>query len=165
MYSGYWQLDKSYKKGDIIYIVTLSEYYICINDHISDRLTFPNKEDIYWMYISNSFLKFLQKYDFNTPESTLNQKKNEYNVITKKEEINECDKKGFKIIKPKAARYKTTSQNSSQDSSHNSLYNVENNKLKRKLQLIEDEITNYKRQKNNEDELMSSLKNKLLCMD
>lgn len=170
MYSGYWQLDKSYKKGDIIYIVTLSEYYICINDHISDRLTFPNKEDIYWMYISNSFLKFLQKYDFNIPESKIHdsipkQEKNEYVSLTKKEELNECgeniNKKDIKIVKPKAPRYRTTSHNSS----HNSLYNVEDNKLKRKLQLIEDEIINYKRQKNNGEELMSSLKNKLLCMD
>ena len=47
MYNGYWETDKNYKRGDVIYVCTLDEYYICINDHISDRLTFPNKEDLY----------------------------------------------------------------------------------------------------------------------
>ena len=56
MYVGYWVENINYKMGDIVYVEDLLEYYICINDHLSNNLSLPNKEDLYWLYISSSFL-------------------------------------------------------------------------------------------------------------
>lgn len=146
MYNGYWEINRNYKKGDVIYAYDLSEYYICINDHISDKLTFPNKEDIYWMYISNNFLNF-----FKIVDKTDNKDKdNNENELGNSNNLSE--------IKKRSPIYLKRSRS----------YNKEFNKrseLKRKLRIVEDDIINYKRQKNNGDDLMDNLKNKLLCMN
>jgi len=159
MYSGYWEINKDYKRGDIIYVCTLAEYYICINDHISDRLTFPNKEDLYWSYISNSFLNFFKTLD-ELPEPKYNKCK--YNESKNDKGlnnlINDVITDSLNDIKKKSPVYLKKSR------SYNKEYN-EISKLKRKLRMVEDEIINYKRQKYNGDDLMNDLKNKLLCMD
>jgi len=159
MYSGYWEINKDYKRGDIIYVCTLAEYYICINDHISDRLTFPNKEDLYWTYISNSFLNFFKTLD-ELPEPKYNKCK--YNESKNDKGlnnlINDVITDSLNDIKKKSPVYLKKSR------SYNKEYN-EISKLKRKLRMVEDEIINYKRQKYNGDDLMNDLKNKLLCMD
>lgn len=152
MYNGYWETDKNYKRGDVIYVCTLDEYYICINDHISDRLTFPNKEDLYWMYISNNFLDFLKTVD-EIPEPKHDKCKYD-NVDKREKQLHNS----LNNIKKNSPIYLKRSKS----------YNREDNKkneLKRKLRMVEDEIYNYKRQKSNGDELMDSLKNKLLFMD
>jgi ATP-dependent Lon protease len=155
MYNGYWEINKNYKKGDVIYVCTLAEYYICINEHISDRVTFPNKEDIYWMYISNNFLEFFKKVNKidNIPEPKYNNKyENELNTLVDnviKDSLSEIKKKSPVYLK-RSRSYKECNKR---------------NELKRKLRMTEDEIINYKRQKNNGDDLMDNLKNKLLCMD
>lgn len=149
MYNGYWEVNKNYKRGDVIYVCTLSEYYICINDHISDRVTFPNKEDIYWMYISNNFLDFLKTADKidNISEPMYNKKEKQLDI---KDSLNDIRKR--KPIYLKRSKSYTEECN-------------KRNELKRKLRMAEDEIINYKRQKTYGDDLMDSLKNKLLCMD
>ena len=165
MYSGYWEINKNYKRGDVIYVCTLAEYYICINEHISDRLTFPNKEDIYWMYISNNFLDFLKTVD-EIPEPKYNKYKHNESKCDKVEKkinklINNVITDSLNDIKKNSPIYLKRSK------SYKS-YNQEcnnRNELKRKLRMVEDEIYNYKRQKNNGSDLMDSLKNKLLCMD
>lgn len=151
MYNGYWETDKNYKRGDVIYVCTLNEYYICINDHVSDRLTFPNKEDLYWMYISNNFLDFL-KTVHEIPEP----KYNKYDNVDKREKQLHNSLNNIKKNSPIYLK-RSRSYNREEDN--------KKNELKRKLRMAEDEIYNYKRQKSNGDDLMDSLKNKLLCMD
>ena len=158
MYNGYWEINKNYNKGDVIYVCTLAEYYICINEHTSGRLTFPNKEDIYWMYIPNNFLNFFKTIDKtdNIPEPKYNNNNNN------KKELNnnnkqENDNSSLNEIKKRSPIYLKRSTSYKECNKRN--------ELKRKLRMVEDEIINYKRQKNYGDDLMDNLKNKLLCMD
>ncbi len=163
MYNGYWKVNENYKRGDVIYVCTLAEYYICINDHISDRLTFPNKEDLYWMYISNNFLNFLKTVDdipYNTEEN-----KHELNVLVDNIVKNALgdSKNNLKYNKPRPPIYLKRSLSNNRQPKERKEHE-ERKELKRKLRIVEDEIYHYKRQKNGGD-LMDSLKNKLLCMD
>ena len=80
MYTGYWSTNINYKKGDIVFVNELLEYYICIKPHKSNNLTFPNKIDIYWVSISSTFLDDLIK---NTCNYT------NYNVTDNQEENNQ----------------------------------------------------------------------------
>jgi len=58
MYTGFWCNNRDYNHGDIV-ITQLNDYFICIKNHFSNNLTFPTKEDIYWVYISSTFLNML----------------------------------------------------------------------------------------------------------
>ena len=63
MYCGYWKINNNYMLGDIVSKGSDPEhisYYICIRNHISDNLTFPNNEDIYWLQISSYFITFIK---------------------------------------------------------------------------------------------------------
>ena len=84
MYTGYWSTNINYKKGDIVYVNELLEYYICIKPHKSNNLTFPNKIDMYWVSISSVFLDDLIK---NTCNYT------NYNVTYNKKENNQEENK------------------------------------------------------------------------
>jgi len=50
MYTGYWTPGSTYNRGDIVYCT--SGYYVCVLNHVSDNLTFPNPEDIHWIALS-----------------------------------------------------------------------------------------------------------------
>ena len=41
------------------------DYFICSKKHISNNLTFPSKEDIYWIQISTLFLNNLSRSNYN----------------------------------------------------------------------------------------------------
>jgi ATP-dependent Lon protease len=56
MYVGFWRENCPYKKGDIVYVGHLHEYFICVTEHVSNCLMLPSKEDIYWLYLSSNFL-------------------------------------------------------------------------------------------------------------
>lgn len=56
MYVGFWTENCQYKKGEIVYVEHLKEYFICVEDHVSNYLMMPSKEDIYWIYVSSAFL-------------------------------------------------------------------------------------------------------------
>jgi len=59
MYVGYWKSGFFYKKQEIVYVEELKEYFICILEHISDDVTLPSKDDLYWIYVSSVFLSQL----------------------------------------------------------------------------------------------------------
>jgi ATP-dependent Lon protease len=62
MYKGHWDLDTKYERGDIIYTIREDEYYICALEHVSNNVTHPVKEeDVYWIYITESFVKKLTR--------------------------------------------------------------------------------------------------------
>jgi ATP-dependent Lon protease len=55
-----WTVSVNYNKGDIVYISNIfisKEYYICAQDHISDEVTYPSVEDIYWIQIDQNILQ------------------------------------------------------------------------------------------------------------
>lgn len=56
MYVGAWESDKRYNKGDIVFIYETSSYFTCSIQHTSNDLTYPSKEDIYWVHIDGKFL-------------------------------------------------------------------------------------------------------------
>ena len=59
MYVGYWNSNIFYKKGEIVYVEQLKEYFICTLEHVSDDVTLPSKDDLYWIYVSSMFLSQL----------------------------------------------------------------------------------------------------------
>ncbi len=59
MYVGYWNSNIFYKKGEIVYVEQLKEYFICTLEHMSDDVTLPSKDDLYWVYVSSMFLSQL----------------------------------------------------------------------------------------------------------
>ncbi|NDD83487.1 AAA family ATPase [bacterium] len=66
MYTGYWSSGRTYSRGDIVYCTT--GYFICSANHISDNITFPNYEDIYWICLSNDiFNQISLQSPFNKP--------------------------------------------------------------------------------------------------
>ena len=56
MFVGTWEPNRSYRKGDIVFIQENLMYYTCALDHDSSNVTYPSKEDIYWVHIDNKFL-------------------------------------------------------------------------------------------------------------
>ncbi len=58
MYTGIWISNFNYNSGDIV-ITPFNDYFICTKNHVSNNLTFPTKEDVYWVYISSIFLNML----------------------------------------------------------------------------------------------------------
>lgn len=134
-----WEIKQKYTKGDIVYNKE-HEYFICIENHTSDNLMYPTKEDLYWINIDQSFLlNYL----------------NNYNNITKKI-TNETSKKNIK-------KSKTLEFQELYDSDE-SFHQVSNNKLKRKLETIQDDIHDYKRKKLNQvDE--SDIKSRILLLN
>jgi ATP-dependent Lon protease len=83
MYAGYWLANINYRKGDIVFVGELLEYYICIKPHKSNNLTFPNKIDMYWVSISSTFLDTLIKNNSNNPNNPNYTKENVEDDIIK----------------------------------------------------------------------------------
>lgn len=61
MFTGNWVTEFNYRKGDIVFDIISNTYYICVTNHVSDQLTYPNREDIYWVVIDDMFLQMLMK--------------------------------------------------------------------------------------------------------
>jgi ATP-dependent Lon protease len=157
MYLGFWCSNNEYKREDIVCIKDSIDYYICIQDHTSDNLTYPCKEDIYWIMISSVFLNdlILVSSIKNTSE------KNEDELRTKKRlTINTNPvsvKEPLQIIKIKKKCKRSLSDEEDYIES-------ESNSLKRKLRCIEQELENHKRKKCGGSGV-ESLRDKLLLMN
>ena len=239
MYRGYWFANIDYKKGDIVFLSELLEYYICINPHKSNNLIFPNKIDIYWVSISSTFLDDLVKnhsninyIDVNDNENDVDDNENdvddnENDVDDNQNDVddNENDKQNkddliklkptksntiLKIItanlncdddvtnapiistfsdnfdkdfkdkdtkhqKHKERKCKRKNNNRTTKKPEKALSddgkctdyieNQKQNDLKRRLRCIEDDLQNHKRQKLDNDDEISSLRDRLLLMN
>lgn len=107
----FWQIDKLYKKGDVVFTFGENpEYYICALEHLSCELVYPNTEDVYWIKIEEWVIT---------------------DILYRE-------------------RMKT----------YNKRYNQ---RLKRKLITVEDEIEKYKKQKTNE--AVDNLRDNLLLLN
>jgi len=80
MYIGYWQSDVMYNVGDIILTYNL-EYFICNKSHTSNTVSYPTKEDMYWIYICSSFLNNLINNSRNFDKTYFSNKSNIDNVV------------------------------------------------------------------------------------
>jgi len=61
MYLGIWENKRSYAKGDIVYNYANYQYFVCILSHVSDDITFPCTEDLYWIGLNSTFLNGFAK--------------------------------------------------------------------------------------------------------
>jgi len=96
MYTGYWFTNNNYKRGDIVFVNELLEYYICIKPHKSNNLTFPNKIDMYWVSISSAFLDDLIKNtcnytNYNFTKDNQNEQEDNQNEQEDNQEDNQED--------------------------------------------------------------------------
>ena len=192
MYIGYWQPDVVYNIGDIILTYNL-EYFICDKSHTSNTVSYPTKEDLYWIYICSRFLNDLIKYSTKVNKTSLQYKTNICNIVKTQDEIKQDEIKQDEIkqneIKQNEIKQNEIKQNKglskkreyedqcdfifkiskkpklkiSVDDIDIKNTFVKNSKLKRKLEFIENDIREYKRAKTIDD--VSDLKDKLLLMN
>ena len=84
MYTGIWSNNRKYGLGDIVLIYS-KDFFICSKKHISNNLTFPSKEDIYWIQISTLFLNNLSRSNYNILP-TIFEENSQINVKRKRKE-------------------------------------------------------------------------------
>ena len=188
MYIGYWQPDVIYNVGDIILTYNL-EYFICNKSHTSNTISYPTKEDIYWIYICSYFLNNLINNSVKTSFSgktdigkvvqdkvvqgkvdQMDEQKNIKRILSKKRECEDpCDfilkisKKPKLKISLDDIDVKNTFAKNTFSKNPFTDHSEQYSKLKRKLEFIEDDIREYKRTKTTDE--VSELKDKLLLMN
>jgi ATP-dependent Lon protease len=140
MYTGKWQLEYNYKKGDITYDIIGKRYYICILNHVSDNVTYPTKGDIYWVMINNMFLEDYVKPNAHAHGPLLSPFTG--NAETQQRTTDISDTEGSIQILRRDPKKRS---------------------LKRRLDNVEDEIRDHKRKK--AENSMLDLKDQLLLMD
>jgi ATP-dependent Lon protease len=182
MYTGYWYENIDYKKGDIVYVSELLEYYICTNPHKSNNLTFPNKIDIYWLLISSVFLDELIKTNIdldkkshenlNESDTIIKTKPMKLNTFLKmittnleEDDYEEEDKQTVFKSKNNKNRNKKQIETESLSDDQGYIENQKRNDLKRKLRSIEIDLEDHKRQKFDKDLEISNLRDRLLLMN
>jgi MoxR-like ATPase len=187
MFKGDWIDKKEYLKGDIVYAPIKKSYFICIKNHYSDKLVYPSKDDLYWLLLDNKFINILSTesntnsnytlLDTNNITSTINRKdKIKNNKDNNDDNINNNDTNTIKI-KTKFNRPKRPNgiithpfeilnkqeQDELERQKQIDKKDIDRQNLKRKLDDIETELENYKKQKNDND--LSSLRNQLLLLN
>jgi ATP-dependent Lon protease len=143
-YKGEWKLQKEYERGDIIYNKEI-DYFVCLDDHVSDNTMYPTNEDIYWINIHSSFLTTYL-----------------VNFVTITEPM--INKKSTKTTKKISREYSFSDSEKEKEEREYEFIKKPKNKLKRKLNDIEDEIYEYKRIKNNEID-DNDIKSKILLLN
>ena len=180
MYIGYWAENINYKIGNIVYVEDLLEYYICIKDHVSDHLSFPNKDDLYWLYISSTFLdNFKSNYatyeqikddvddnfdESNSEDGDLHQS----GASARQDDSKKNNLQKLKIITRNLKNYKRLSRPSNKQSySDDDEYkqNESCNELKRKLSSVEKDMYDYKKRKLSNEVDVCNLRDRLMLMN
>jgi ATP-dependent Lon protease len=114
MYLSYWEINKRYNRGDVVFLFEESpQYYICCISHISCDLVYPNPTDVYWIKIEGDDIEQL----------LTNHKKNKISFTHRRQE----------------------------------------QKLKRKLISIEEEIQRFKKQKTSDE--VDNIRDQLLLLN
>lgn len=192
MYVGYWRSGIFYKKQEIVYVEELKEYFICILEHVSDDVTLPSKDDLYWIYVSSVFLSQLgvvnysdmlikndkkrpkkQKLKIKTSDLKNNNSDSEHEVnVQSTSNLNMSDfdlyddkennEKFETFIKKFDEKDKGKSIKSYSDEE---CQNIKTNDLKRKLRMTEQDLDDYRRKKCKQADEITNLRDKLLLMD
>ena len=169
MFIGVWDTDIKYDRGNIVFTNYINKYYICIRSHVSNNLTFPTQEDLYWIQICNKFVDNLIK---KNKEDVYNDciENDESSDYVENKDKEEDNKKSVKGIFCKV--YDENNENILDE--YLKLYekNYENkkskknkqNSLKRSLDICEKELNEYRKKKFKNDSL-EDLREKLLTMN
>jgi len=178
MYIGYWVENINYKIGNIVYVEDLLEYYICIKEHVSDNLSFPNKDDLYWLYISSTFLDYFKSNyaTYDQKDDILDEFFDESNsqdgdlqsASARQDDSKKNNLRKLKIITRNLKNYKrnlkpSIKQSYSDDDEYKQ--NESGNELKRKLSSIEKDMYDYKKRKLTNDVDICNLRDKLMLMN
>ena len=178
MYIGYWAENINYKIGNIVYVEDLLEYYICIKDHVSDNLSFPNKDDLYWLYISSTFLDYFKSNyaTYDQKDDVLDEFFDESNsqdddlqsASARQDDSKKNNLRKLKIITSNLKNYKRLSRLSNKQSySDDDEYkqNESCNELKRKLSSVEKDMYDYKKRKLSNEVDVCNLRDRLMLMN
>ncbi|NBP02219.1 MAG: AAA family ATPase [Proteobacteria bacterium] len=167
MYVGIWDPNRSYRKGDIVYIQETLTYYTCALAHDSNNLTYPSKEDIYWVHIDSKFLSdisVIKPRPFTTENIPdfgnflMNQ------PVTSEPPNTPSTPVLANLPLPSPLQRKTSSPQPIRLASEQDLVQKQKREnLKRKLRQAENSVDNYKRQRTNSE--ITDLRDKLLLLN
>lgn len=149
-----WDININYKRGDIVKL--FGYYYVCCVEHLSDNLTSPSKEDIYWLRISQRFLNEMKRKphslsDIGTSSSF---RRNNNNRNYRKYNRNENNHEERELITEISVETEEEKELKRKKES-----------LKRKLQKEEVEIENFKKRKLNSDIDVNDIREQLLLLN
>lgn len=130
MYKGYWEENKTYERSSVVYVKRQRCYYVCVNEHQSNFLSYPHVDDLYWVKISAEFLKKYLSWD---------------KIEKEKEKV------GKKEVKKNEDEEVETKRKRSNETE------IETTKQLKKIKQIETQLETYKRTKCNVDTLRERL--------
>lgn len=160
MYKGQWSEAIAFAKGDIVFIEAgfcMYRYFVCALPHTSDNVTFPSKEDIYWIEVDGSFITSLQKPQQDQGIVFLQPLTDLFKIVNENQQQDTT--RPIRSRTPEPQRTRTVEVPSEEELEKKRRAKS----LKRKLDHAEDELDNYKRSKN--EFSMSNLKDQLLLLD
>ena len=175
MYKGSWVINETYKRGDVVYS-RIGEYFICTTNHISNNLTYPIKEDIYWLCIDYDFLVYPETnkggtdfdFDFDKKDT---ESDSDRKGVKSDDDCKDDKQKGVnsKVIDfvPRRVRAKNKKKNLTlviNSSSDVSDTVDETKNYKRKIDEMEKELENHKKRKTGDD-CIKELRDKLMLLD
>lgn len=153
---GKWSLSVNYKKGDIVFIndsLSNAHYYICAMSHTSDELINPrNEEEIYWIEIKNMLPTII-----NDPNDSFERPPNapilsflpEPPIYPTDIDIeNLLSSIGIPILRDPPSPTIIKRKRNQEMSKEELIENKKQEKLKRKLQNIENDISSFKKKEN-----------------
>lgn len=154
MFIGNWDIDVNYSRGNIVYIDDLDKYYMCIENHKSNNLSFPSEEDVYWMYICNNFI------------NKLSGKNNDHGVSCKDDYVLSYNNENYLCKSNTSLKRKLPNVfiDTFEDAIAKKYKKVSVNSLKRKLDSIEIDLEEHKRKRLMNDNV-DTLRESLLLMD
>uniref|UniRef100_A0A6C0H736 AAA+ ATPase domain-containing protein n=1 Tax=viral metagenome TaxID=1070528 RepID=A0A6C0H736_9ZZZZ len=160
MYVGIWDPSRSYRKGDIVYIQENLMYYTCALEHDSNHLTYPSKEDIYWVYIDS---KFLSEISFIKPRSFTTDNIPNFGNFLMNQPITSVPPSTPELANMPLPRETSSPEPIRLASETELVQKQKRENLKRKLRQAENSVDNYKRQRTNSE--ITDLRDKLLLLN
>jgi len=191
MYVGFWKSGQFYNRGEIVYVYELKEYFICILEHVSDDVTLPSKDDLYWVYVSSAFLSQIGNVNYSGMVSS-KRKPTRQKLKIKTSDIKNNAQSDDEPNAPTTSNLKmsdfdlddnlqnrgtSTNKIENTESKHNKkinksysdqedyIENVKRNDLKRKLRIIEQDLDDHKKKKCKQEDEITNLRDKLLLMN
>lgn len=163
MFCGTWDPTRSYRKGDIVFMQESLMYYTCALDHDSSGLTYPSKEDIYWVHIDSKFL--LEMSMINTTTRTFSNDSPNFGVLQHPSTPTSVPPPSTPVLAtvPLPKRTYSDSEPFKLASEQELVKKQKRDNLKRKLRQAENSVENYKRQRTNSE--ITDLRDKLLLLN
>lgn len=148
MYKGGWKTNMEYKRGHIVSVVRDDPcYYVCTLYHLSGYLTYPNREDVYWIQVDPAFLKDIEKIYEGDVQQKTDQPPFPFHLPNLPNLPNlPYDSEPVKLVSEEELMERNKRQ-----------------KLKRKLKTIEENVETFKRQKSATD--IDNLRSQLLLLN